>query len=353
MKFSICIPNYNYERYLGETLRSALSQTYRDLEVVVADNASTDGSVALVRATGDDRVRLHVNACNVGFGGNLDRAGRMAKGDQMIMLSSDDLMRPTALETYAVVLRHVGPDRDVVINSSQDVIDSQGTVTGGMTPLSTWNAGDKDSALSATMGFPVYRVPGREMLRRSLLTMKNPFLFCSTAYPRRLYERVEGYGGGRTINPDKWFHWRLCSVAEEVILLDKRLFAWRWHPSNQTAQQGTTLKYIVDDYLSTIEFDAKALEDAGITRGQLAEAYAEHLIGLHGLAVLARYGDRDRALRTLRFGRAVYPKEVGRNWKARLLGALLATGPLASPLARAVRFAKNRGKPLPPSPWRS
>ncbi|HEY2894432.1 MAG TPA: glycosyltransferase family 2 protein, partial [Pirellulales bacterium] len=83
MKFSICIPNYNYERYLGRTIESILAQQDSDCEVLVSDNASTDGSVALVQSFNDPRIRLHVNACNVGFSGNLDRSARMATGELM------------------------------------------------------------------------------------------------------------------------------------------------------------------------------------------------------------------------------------------------------------------------------
>ena len=353
MKFSICIPNYNYERYLGETIRSVLDQSHTDFEILVADNASTDRSVEVVRGFGDPRIKLRINACNVGFSGNLDKAASMATGDFMIMLSSDDLMRPGALAAYASFLEAVGPDRDVVISSAQDVIDDKSEVTGAMHLLTTIRDADRDAALEARFGFPVFRTPAREMLGRALRVMKTPFFFCTTAYPRRLYERIEGYGGGRTINPDKWFHWRLCTVADEVFYLDRRFFAWRFHSQNQTAQEAGAMKYVVDDYLSTLEFDGRALADVGLTRGDLAAAYAEHLIGRQGLAWLARSGDRARARRILRFGRAVYPREVSRNFKARLLGAVLATGPLAPGVARAIRLAKNRGKPVPPPAWKA
>lgn len=353
MKFSICIPNYNYAKYLGATIQSVLDQSYEDFEIVIADNASTDQSVDVVRGFSDPRIKLRVNACNVGFAGNLDRAGRMATGDYMILLSSDDLMRPGALSTYAALLEEVGSRRGVVITSSQDVVDDGGAVTGHMELLNSVRPSDRDEALSARFGFPVSKAPAREMLTRSLQRLKNPFFFCPTAYPRELYERIEGYGGARSTNPDKWFHWRLCTVAGDVYYLAHPFFAWRFHPKNQTAQEGDALKYVVDDYLSTLEFDAKALADLGLTRQDLSAAYAENLIGLQGLAWLARHGDRRRARRILTFGRAVYPREVRSNAKARLLAALLATGPLAPPLARAIRFAKNRGKPVPPTPWKT
>ena len=108
MKFSICIPNYNYERYLGRTIASVREQQDVDLEILMSDNASTDGSVALAQSFGDPRIQVHVNAVNVGFAGNLDRAARMATGEWMIMLSSDDLARPGALTTYRGVIDELG-----------------------------------------------------------------------------------------------------------------------------------------------------------------------------------------------------------------------------------------------------
>ena len=51
--FSICIPNYNYARYVGETIQSVLDQSFQDFEVIVADNASTDDSVQVVRSFQD------------------------------------------------------------------------------------------------------------------------------------------------------------------------------------------------------------------------------------------------------------------------------------------------------------
>ena len=48
--FSICIPNYNYGRYIGETIQSILNQTYQNFEIIVTDNASTDNSVKEIKS---------------------------------------------------------------------------------------------------------------------------------------------------------------------------------------------------------------------------------------------------------------------------------------------------------------
>jgi len=338
MKFSICIPNYNYERYVGRTVRSALAQTYEDLEILVSDNASTDRSVEVIRDAGDARVHLSVNQCNVGFAGNLDRAARMATGDRMIMLSSDDLMLPDALATYRALYDALGErGESCVASAAWDVIDADDRVTGYTGPNSAiWKATDRVPELEKQLGCPVYGVKACELLKRCILAMKSPFNFAATVYPRRLYQAIEGYGGMRLINPDKWFHWRLLGVADTAYFLDRRLFAYRCHSSNQLSQETSmsSLKYLVDEYVSTLELDNGLLAKAGLSREDAIAAFVENDIANHGLATLAR-GQRQRGRRILDFGRATYPLHMRRNRKAWALAALLALGPVGQRLARS------------------
>ncbi len=345
MKFSICIPNYNYERYLGRTIQSILDQDYQDLEILVSDNASTDGSVAVVQKFNDPRIQLHVNACNVGFGGNLDRSARMAQGACMIMLSSDDLMRRGALACYRKFFEYLGPkSRATIASASWDVIDASDRVTGHTGPdPSLWTPADRQGEIEKLLGVPVYGVPADELLRRCVRQMKNPFNFAATVYATELYRAVEGYGGGRLFNPDKWFHWKALGVAETAYFIDSRLFAYRWHPDNQAAQESATsaLKFLVDEYVSTLELDGDVLKRIGISREAVLDAFVEYDIARHGLATLAR-GQRLRARRILDFGRAAYPRHVRRNRHARALQALLALGPIGQKIAARAYRDPNR-----------
>ena len=336
MKFSVCIPNYNYEKYLGRTLDSVLTQSHADLEVLVSDNASTDGSTALVRARGDARVQLTVNPCNVGFAGNLDRAARLASGDVMLMLSSDDLMGPGALASYARFYAALGGEAlRAVVTSSSHIVGPDDAVTGRIGPdAEMWRAGDLVTGLPAPEGARVYRVEGGELLRRCLATMKNPFNFLATAYPRAVYERVGGYGGARLINPDKWFHWKLAGAGTVAYYIDAPLFAYRVHPNNQSAQQAAAgaLKLLIDDYASVIEVDGKLLEQLGVSRLEVEKAYVERDIARHGLAELAR-GRTLKARRILGFGTSVYPQHALRNQKLWALAACVALGPVGQKVA--------------------
>ena len=348
MKLSVCIPNYNYARFLGKTIESVLQQSDAELEVLVSDNASTDGSTDVVKSFDDDRVKLGVNRCNVGFAGNLDRVVRMASGEHVILLSSDDLMRPEMLATYTKLYEHLGEAGDkAIVTTTQDIIDPEDNITGHKGPDKRfWKDSDRSPELEKIVGAPVYRVEAAQLLGRCLRVMTNPLNLSTSAWPRGLYDMIEGYGGGRVINPDKWYHWRLLGVAEAAYFIDRPLAASRWHPANQTALQTNSgaLKYLVDEYVTTFQIDDALLERAGITRTEFEKLFVEFDIGRHGLATLGA-GNRAKAKRILAFGAAAYPAHARRNQSVWALRALLAAGPIGQLVSKAAYKVHLSGEP--------
>ena len=128
-----------------------------------------------------------------------------------------------------------------------------------------WPA-EPDAALSAAIGAPVYRQVAASLLRRSFEQLRIPLPFVATCYPRHLYERVEGYGGGNLINPDKGFAWKLLAVADEAFFIDRPLFVYRVHANNQAALQRESgaLKHLIDQYRATFDTAPEILERAGL-----------------------------------------------------------------------------------------
>ena len=65
---------------------------------------------------------------------------------------------------------------------------------------------------------------------------------------------MEGYGGQRLMNPDKWFNWKALSVAEHACVIDAPLFSYRVHNANQNTLQAKAgaLKHLVDQYAATL-----------------------------------------------------------------------------------------------------
>src|SRR5687767_5561496 len=128
---SVCIPNYNYEKYLGLTLQSVLNQSVDGYEICIADNKSTDNSLGVIQdyqARHAEKIRYVVNQTNVGFAGNLDKVAHLVKGDYIIMISSDDMVKPEAFSTYRQVLNAFAPDTRIVISSCMDTIDADGNL---------------------------------------------------------------------------------------------------------------------------------------------------------------------------------------------------------------------------------
>jgi len=311
MKFSICIPNYNYDKYLGQTIDSIINNDYKDFEIPIADNFSTDNSLEIIKkyASRNPEVKYVVNPLNLGFASNLDKAASLATGERIIMLSSDDLMQKEALTLYNQLLSSVS-NQNAIISSSMDVIDPDNNVVGkvGFPYKWLWLEKDFDAELSKLLDLKVYKVEASELLKRSLVTMTNPFNFCSVCYPNDAYKAVGGYGSGRLINPDKWFNWKLLSVVDFCYFIDQPLFQYRWHPQNQTAQQKKSghLKYLIDEYRNTIEISTKVLKEVGLTRNDIYKSFVKYDIIKHGIGELAKL-NYFKSWRIFFFGIAAYP----------------------------------------------
>ena len=102
---SICIPAYNSAAYILRTIESALNQTYRNLEVVVVDDKSTDNTVEVVSSINDSRVRLVCNESNLGMTGNWNKCINEAKGEYIKLIPADDVIYETCLEKSMAVLQ--------------------------------------------------------------------------------------------------------------------------------------------------------------------------------------------------------------------------------------------------------
>ena len=101
VRVSIALPVYNGEQYIKEALDSILNQTYKNFELIISDNASTDGTEAICReyAAKDARIRYFRQDENIGSGPNFHFAWEQSEGEYFKWSAHDDVIAPKFLET--------------------------------------------------------------------------------------------------------------------------------------------------------------------------------------------------------------------------------------------------------------
>ncbi|GEM_PF-3152458 len=95
---SFCIPTFNRDAYLRQTLDSALNQTEKDFEIIVVDDASPDSTEKVVREYSDPRIRYYRNDKNLGVPKNYNYVFSLARGEYLCLLEDHDLLAPNYLK---------------------------------------------------------------------------------------------------------------------------------------------------------------------------------------------------------------------------------------------------------------
>lgn len=99
--FCILIPTYNGAEVISETLRSILSQSFQNFEILVQDDASSDNTIEVIKAFNEPRIKIFQNKKNIGYPGNLDSLSKKGTGDILYLMGQDDILGKGALkETY-------------------------------------------------------------------------------------------------------------------------------------------------------------------------------------------------------------------------------------------------------------
>lgn len=158
-RLSVCIPAFNAERYVGATVASVLEQDVSDVEIIVVDDRSTDGTASVVGAITDPRLRVEVNETNLGPAANWQRAVDLARAPYVKLLCSDDVLYPGCLRRQADVLDADADGRIGMVAARRDVIDPAGRVI------------VRGRGLAGMRG----RVDGRQAVRRAVQVATTPF----------------------------------------------------------------------------------------------------------------------------------------------------------------------------------
>lgn len=109
---TIAIPTFNRRDLVLQAIDSSLKQSYPAIEVIVADNASEDGTKDAIEKINDPKLRYYRHDNNIGFSANWNFCLSQASGEYFLLLSDDDLLKPTAIDQ--MVAPFLGSDADKV-----------------------------------------------------------------------------------------------------------------------------------------------------------------------------------------------------------------------------------------------
>lgn len=205
-KVSICIPTFNRKGYLKETIESILAQTYKDYEIVIVDDGSTDGTEEMIKEN-DYNVRYYWQT-NKGVAAAENKLIELAEGKFISILGSDDLLMPDAIERLVDAIVENGGD--VIVYGPHVRIDENGNVCGR----------DKRTLYSGHI---------TKYLFQDIFVHS-----CGSLFPKRVLEEVGGFDESLPVCSDYNLHLRL-SLKYRFIALAQPTFKRRRHSDNLTS----------------------------------------------------------------------------------------------------------------------
>jgi hypothetical protein len=288
-KVSVLIPSYQYARYLPEAIESVLAQRFGDFELIVSDDASTDGTAELLRAYAgrDPRIEVHVQPKNLGMVAHWNWCLRRARGEYVKFVFGDDrLVSRGALGRMVAMLDdHPG---SVLAATARLVLDEASQVT------------DEWSELGAAG-----RQDGRAVIARALWVDRNIIGEPSAVLFRR-EAAARGFDPAlrQVVDLELWFH---LLRQGDLVFDPAPLCSFRRHPLQQTARNRAGQIGPLECLVLTVRYlDVLAADEASAWRR----------LALRRICHQRRYYSRKHSPRTpeVEALEAVLEQRVGRFW---------------------------------------
>lgn len=227
---SVCVPTFNYGRFLPDCIESVQAQTFEDWELVVVNDCSTDDTDDVVRryAASDRRIRYHVNERRLGMSANLKHAADLGTGQFLKILCADDWLAPRCLE---ILFDLMNVHRHVVLATGAEInCDETGN----------------SQRLQFLFGKPISVISGDDMLDR--MGRGEGFGGNSSFFIRtNAYRLVGGFNGNLPYAPDYDLAARLCFIGD-YLHVDEPVFFGRVHPAASSQTNPAKLLDVIDAF---------------------------------------------------------------------------------------------------------
>ena len=214
-RVSVVMTAYNREAFIAESIESVLQQTYRDFELIVCDDRSTDrtADIAGCYVERDPRVRVTVNDRNLGQFENRNRAAGLARGSYLKFHDSDDIMYPHCLQ----VMVHA--------------LDGESRAGFALSGPQAWFGGPSPMLLTPLLAYE------REFLGSGLFQLGPACALFRTD----LFHALGGFTPAG-VSSDYLFWFKACARAN-VLLVAGDLFYYRVHDGQELNSRRTAMDY--------------------------------------------------------------------------------------------------------------
>jgi len=274
---SIIMPAWNTARTLPVAIKSVLSQTFTDFELVICDDASQDETLQVLASFSDTRLRVVRNDVNLGEGGARDRAIDEARGQWIAVLDADDAWVPDRLERLITVAKS---QRNVMV--FDDILECHDTPTG----LVPWRRVRGDQAFGAVRREPV-NVAFSDYIRQRRLLIKPLF-------PARAVRETCLRHSARRFGADTEFFLHLIEQGLRLVYVPSAMYLYRITPGSMSAnpRRDELMMEILEQAgarMSLTPVDQNALEEkiASVRRGIDYAPFLRSLKNRHWLVALA------------------------------------------------------------------
>ena len=220
---TVCVPSYNYAEFLRPCLASVLSQSFRDFELLVVDDASTDDSARVAESFNDPQVRVVRHARNAGAVQTWNHGLTLARGEYIGFLCADDCFRPDKLQHQVAALQ--SHPEVALVHADGEWMDERGERREGQASSAAFRSVFPPAVRAHLASDHVVRPPS-ELPR--LAAGYNYIHLSSALFRRRAATEVGGFDPTFPYAAD-WDLWLRLAAHHGVAYLARPLTAIRLH----------------------------------------------------------------------------------------------------------------------------
>jgi glycosyltransferase involved in cell wall biosynthesis len=248
IRISIIIPTFNQGQYIEDTLRSVLDQNYPELELIVMDAGSTDGTLDVLRQH-TDRITHWESTPDRGQSHAINKGLARATGHVWSYLNSDDVLCPGSLERVARVFDDPAIDWLAGVST---IFDEQG------------ERGEVRPQPGASV---------KEILTPWNRAMEYVFPCSNVCFMRReIYRRIGGFDESYHYSMDMEFYTRARFAGYLMHTIPDVLGRWRWHAESKTLREGRAYRFLEEELrIAELFADRLAASDSAQVLREAAE----------------------------------------------------------------------------------